>query len=82
MPQLSDCDIYNQRYMSPRAYNFAGVDSLYNICFNYRFTTLIQTRQFRGQNIEFEDHTFWFDPNTLIFRQNMSDGYMSRQRHI
>ena len=41
---------------------------------------MIQTRQFRGQNIEFEDHTFWFDPQTSNFRQNMSDGYMSRQR--
>ena len=33
-----------------------------------------------GQNIELEGHTFWFDPHTLIFRQNMSDGYMFRQR--
>ena len=60
--------------------NFAWVDSLYNTCFKYRSITLIQTRQFRGQNIEFEDHTFWFDPQTLNFRQNMLDGYMSRQR--
>ena len=62
--------------------NFALVDLLYNTCFKYRSSTLIQPGQFRGQNIEFEDHTFWFDPLTLIFRQNMLDGYMSRRRHI
>ena len=62
--------------------NFAWVDSLYNTCLKYRPSTLIQTGQFRGQNIEFDDHTFWFDPHTLIFGQNMLDGYMSRRRHI
>ena len=62
--------------------NFAWVDSLCNTCFKYRSSTLIQTGQFRGQNNEFEDHTFWFDPHTLISRQNILDGYMSRQRHI
>ena len=63
-------------------FNFSRVDSLYNSSFKYWCLTFIQTRQFRGHKIEFEGHTFWFDPHTLIFRQNMSDGYMSRQRHI
>ena len=58
------------------------VDSLYSTFFKYAFTTMIQIRQFRSKNIEFQGHILWLDAHTLIFRQNISDGYMSRQRHI
>ena len=41
-----------------------------------------QTRKFRCYHVECVQHILWFARHTSIFFQNMSDGYMSRQRDI
>ena len=53
-------------------------------CFKHKTDESCQTRQFRGSNIDCENHILWFAPHTCFFPLNiyMSDGYMSRQRDI
>ena len=58
--------------------NFPRVNSFNNIS----FITSTLRRLFSGCNMEYELNVLWFAPDTLIFFQNWSDGYMSRQSDI
>ena len=41
-----------------------------------------RTQQFNGKIMEYEHLVFLFAPYSFIFPQNLSDGYMSRQKDI
>ena len=42
-----------------------------NICFKHKTDESCQTRQFRGLNIDCENHVLWFAPHTFIFPLNI-----------
>ena len=42
-----------------------------NICFKHKTDESCQTRQFRGSNIDCENHILWFAPHTFIFPLNI-----------
>ena len=49
---------------------------------NLKSITSSQVGLFKGKNIEWEQHISWFALHICTCPQNMSDGYMSRQRDI
>ena len=53
-----------------------------NLFNNISFTTSTQTWYFRGYDVECEHRILWFAPHTLIFFQNMSDGYVESEGYI
>ena len=60
----------------------AWFNSFNDVSFQNLALNRTQKLSFRGKTIECEYDISWFAPQTFIFPQNMSDGYMSRQRDI
>ena len=69
-------------HITTRLIFFAELTRSTKIPSNKKTITSAWKQKFRGKVIEYEYHMLWFAPQAFIFSENMSDGYMSRQRDM